>query len=227
MSGPAPPADEFAFQGRTAEEYSQFFDLSPKDWSSILDCGAGPSSFAATVHDETNVVSVDPAYQDSIAKLRDRSETSIKRLNATFPKIKDRFVWSFYDGLDDRLAYLEQAQEQFLDDIVHSPGRYVAAALPSLPFQGNAFELILTAHFLFLYDNQIDKPFLYQALDELCRVARSEVRVYPLMSLSGQPSELVEPAIAWLEEAGHTCELRSVPFEFHRGAEEMLVITPD
>lgn len=218
--------DEFAFQGRTAREYSSFFDLNTDDWTSILDCGAGPSSFTATVREETPVIAVDPAYQAPVSELRTRSQSSIDGLRSTFSGIRDQFVWTFYTGTEERIAYLERARERFLQDITGSPGNYVAGALPSLPFQADAFDLALSAHFLFLYGDQLGEPFHREALAELCRVARKEVRVYPLFSLAGW-SGLVDPLISWLDNAGHDVGRRDVPFEFYQGANEMLVIAPE
>lgn len=225
MNGHAPPADEFAFQGRTATEYSRFFDLEPGAWGSILDCGAGPSSFAATVQGETDVIAVDPAYRAPVSELRTRSRATIDRVRETFGDIEDQFVWTFYDDLEDRVGYLERARDQFLADVTESPENYVAAGVPRLPFRKDAVDLALTAHFLFLYADQLGESFHRQALAELCRVAEREVRVYPLLSLAGR-SELLDPTTAWLEETGHTAERRSAPFEFYEGADEMLVITP-
>ncbi len=226
MTDDLPAPDEFAFQGRTAAEYERFFDLDPGAWSSILDCGAGPGSFAATVGDGSDIVAVDPAYRASASRLRTRSQASIDGLAATFSEISDQFVWRFYDDIDDRIGYLERARERFLADLTGG-GRYVAAALPSLPFRADAFDLALSAHFLFLYAEQLGEQFHRRALAELCRVARSELRVYPLRSLAGREPAALDRSLAWLDDAGHAAERREVPFEFYEGANEMLVVTPE
>jgi len=58
----------------------------------------------------------------------------------------DLFVWEFYDGVADRRRYLERAREAFLTDHPDGRGRYVAAALPDLPFADDSFSLVLSPH---------------------------------------------------------------------------------
>lgn len=223
---PVPNPDEFAFQGRTAEEYARFFDLDPAKWDSVLDCGAGPSSFAASTRDETDVVAVDPVYAAPASELRERGAASVERVASHFSGLEERFVWQFYDDLDDRVEYLECAHDRFFEDFAASPDRYVAAALPRLPFREDSFDLALTAHLLFMYEDRLDEAFHYRAVAELCRVARSQVRVYPLATLGGQSAEYVDPVVSRLEADGHRVARRPIPFEFQRGADEMLVVDP-
>lgn len=217
---------EFAFQGRTAEEYRRLFDLDPTAWDSVLDCGAGPSSFTAAVRGRTDAVAVDPAYRAPASELRARAEASVERVASTFAGAEQRFVWEFYSGLEDRISYLERAHGRFLADFRSAPGRYVAAALPDLPFETDSFELVLAAHLLFMYDEWLDEEFHWNAIGELCRVARTEVCVYPLLSLDGTRSEYVDSVVTRLDDLGHCVERRPVPFEFQRGADEALVVEP-
>lgn len=60
-------------------------------------------------------------------------------------------------------------------------------------------------------------------LRELCRVA-SEVRVFPLLALGGQPSPFVTTAITDLQTAGFEATIEAVPDEFQRGGNQMLRI---
>jgi hypothetical protein len=57
----------------------------------------------------------------------------------------------------------------------------------------------------------------------MCRVAR-EVRVFPLVALSGEPSSYVAPSASALREAGYTVSLEVVPYEFQRGGNQMMRI---
>jgi ubiquinone/menaquinone biosynthesis C-methylase UbiE len=202
------------------------FDLDHATWSSILDCGAGPSSFTAEIREKTEAVAVDPAYQASVSELRARSEATVERLASRFANIEGRFVWDFYENLDDRISYLERAHERFFADFGSAPGRYIAAALPHLPFRTDSFDLALVAHLLFMYDRWMNEEFHRKAIGELCRVARTEVRVYPLFSIDGTRSKFVDPVVTWLEDVGHHVERRTVPFEFQQGANEVLVVNP-
>ena len=63
------------------------------------------------------------------------------------------------------------------------PERYVAGGLPDLPFEADSADLALVANLLFVYDDRLDREFHAAALRELARVAREEVRVFPLASL--------------------------------------------
>lgn len=101
---------------------------------------------------------------------------------------------------------------------------YVAAALPELPFADGAFDVALSAHLLFLYGDRLDVAFHRSALAELARVASDEVRVYPLCGLDTERYDRVDEAVAPLRAAGHIVSERAVPFEFQRGADEMLVV---
>ena len=88
-----------------------------------------------------------------------------------------------------------KALDELLNDFaLHGPsgtecdGRYVNAALPTLPFADHSFDVVLSAHFLFTYaavedggmmaTREFDLDFHLRAMTELARVAR-EVRLYP------------------------------------------------
>ena len=62
------------------------------------------------------------------------------------------------------------------------------------------------------------------AIREMCRVAR-EARVFPLLGAYGEPSPHLVPAIQHLRHLGCGVERRRVPYEFLRGANEMLTVT--
>src|SRR5581483_8713115 len=94
--------------------------------------------------------------------------------------------------------------------------RYLDLSLPSVPSQ--AFDLALCSHFLFLYSDQLDSEFHIQAIRAMLGVAR-EVRVFPITGLSGETSA----HLAEVFETFHG-ELVTVPYEFLRGANQMLVI---
>jgi hypothetical protein len=60
-----------------------------------------------------------------------------------------------------------------------------------------------------------------RALEDLCRVAR-QVRVFPLVQLDGQRSPYLMSSIDRLTSLGHSADIVVVPYEFQRGAKEML-----
>jgi len=78
------------------------------------------------------------------------------------------------------------------------------------------------SHFLFLYDDRLDFEFHVASLRELARITDGEVRVYPLVNLKAEPSRVLE-GLSGASLPGRL-ERRPVPFEFLRGAREMLVL---
>ena len=125
-----------------------------------------------------------------------------------------------------RRQYLRAAAERFLADYATHPERYVAGGLPDLPFEADSADLALVANLLFVYDDRLDREFHAAALRELARVAREEVRVFPLASLDRTRSAFVDPVTETLRADGHSVEFRPVPYEFQPGATEMLVVEP-
>ncbi len=110
-----------------------------------------------------------------------------------------------------------------LDHQGKAAGRYVDAALPALPFDDAAFDLALRSHFLFLYTTQLGETFHRAAVEELCRGA-GEVRLFPLVALGGQRSPYVELLISERRLAGDDVSIEIVPYQFQRGANQMMRI---
>jgi ubiquinone/menaquinone biosynthesis C-methylase UbiE len=104
-------------------------------------------------------------------------------------------------------------------------GRYVDAELPTLPFQDRSFGLAVCSHFLFLYSDHLDAEFHQRAVLELCRVAR-EVRIFPLLALGAQASAHVRGIQGHVRRLGYQVSLEVVPYEFQRGANQMMRIRP-
>jgi hypothetical protein len=120
------------------------------------------------------------------------------------------------------------AMRTFLDDFDDGlrQGRYVADELPSLSFDNGTFDLALCSHFLFLYTDQLTEDFHFHAIRELSRVAR-EVRVFPLVALGGKPSSYVETVGTRLKESHLCVTIQRVPYEFVRGANELMCVRPN
>ena len=217
--------EEFRFIGRTFTEYCRMFDLTPRELpDAVLDCPGGPSSFTAVASVlGVEATAVDPAYDlpaDALAEeCTGAVETTVEQLRQT----RDLFEWEFYGNVATRGRYLRAAAERFLADRARCPNRYVAASLPHLPFETDAFDLALSGNLCFVYDDRLDIGFHVDALDELARVA-GEVRVFPLHSLDGSQSASLGPTMDRLRDRGRTVTRRSVPYEFQPGATQMLVV---
>jgi hypothetical protein len=214
--------------GRSLKEYIAMFNLTPADLNrGILDCGGGPASFNAEMTRQGYAVtSCDPIYQFTADEIS-------QRIQETYPKIidgvtanQDSYVW-------DAIASPEQLGEvrmatmnQFLQDFSagFQAGRYLVAELPHLPFANQQFDLALCSHLLFTYSDQLSTEFHLAAIAELCRIA-TEVRIFPLLDISGAPSPHLQPVIHQLKQQGYKPEIQSVNYEFQKGGNQLLKIT--
>ena len=96
----------------------------------------------------------------------------------------------------------------FGTDFAPDDARYVAAALPWLPFPDDRFALTLSGFLLFVYPELFGPDDLLAALRELTRVTRGEVRVYPVMSSAGEPYAELPALRAALAGRGVATEIR-------------------
>lgn len=218
--------EEVAFIGRTAAEYERLFDLNIDAWAGqrVLDCPSGACSFVAAARERgVDALGADVEYDRSPAALAGRCATDVDRAMASLDGVEHLYRWEFYDDVPDLRSYRECAARRFLHDYAHNGERYVDALLPELPFPDGAFDLVLSAHFLFLYDDRLSERFHVRTARELLRVG-DQLRVFPLVGFDAERSAYVEPVVDRLRTDGHDVEIRSVPFEFQRGADEMLVV---
>ncbi len=220
--------DQVVPWGRSLDEYIRMFDLSEGDLSSaILDCGAGPASFNAEMrHRGCTVVSCDPIFRFSAAHISRRIDDTYYLILEKAVDNRDKFLWHEMKSPEQlgiiRMAAMKQFLEHFPLGI--SEGRYRVAELPSLPFRDFEFDLALCSHLLFTYSHMLSIEFHLAAVRELCRVAR-EARVFPLMPNFGENrSEHVAPLIEQLTAEGYRCAIRTVPYEFQKGGNEMLLV---
>jgi len=213
--------------GRSWSEYQRMFALSPDDLrAKILGCGDGPASFNAEATAQgQRVVSCDPIYAFSAAEIEGRVRACYDDLIAQVWQQRDGFLWTEFRDPDHLGACRLQAMQAFLADYPAGlqASRYVAAALPELPFERGQFDLALVSHFLFLYSDRFDLAFHLASFRELLRVAR-EVRVFPLLDLARARSAHLGPLCASLRDAGFFVKIRRVSYEFQRGGNELLSV---
>jgi ubiquinone/menaquinone biosynthesis C-methylase UbiE len=120
------------------------------------------------------------------------------------------------------------AMNEFLADYESATDRtrYVAAALPDLPFPDDSFDLALCSHFLFLYSTDLSLDFHRRSILDLFRVA-AELRIFPLLDMDGRPSPHVQPLLRDLPRHSLQATIEPVEYEFQRGGNEMLRIVRD
>jgi SAM-dependent methyltransferase len=215
--------------GRSYEEYLRMFDLRPDDLKGrILGCADGPASFNSELTRRGGrVVSVDPLYEFSAGEIAQRIEETRDEVIGQTRREQDRFVWDTIGSVEELARIRMAAMKDFLDDYEpgKSGGRYLAAGLPDLPFEDREFDLALSAHLLFFYADQLPRDFHRAGLLELCRVAR-EVRIFPLVDVNGVLSYHLEPILNELASGELEAQIRTVPYEFQRGGNQMLRIRP-
>lgn len=211
--------------GRTFDEYVAMFSLDEADRSrSILGCSDGPASFNAEgLARNVKVVSVDPLYQFSVPQIRRRIADTAPAIAGEMRSNAGDFLWHHFKSVDELVAARMHAMQIFLGDLTSGleQGRYVPAELPELPFFDGTFDLALCSHFLFLYSEHHDTQFHVSAAQELCRVAQ-EVRIFPLVELSGAISRHLPAVIDALSAAGRKVTVEAVNYEFQKGANQML-----
>jgi hypothetical protein len=209
---------------RSAEEYRAMFDLTPEDLAgSVLDCSAGGSSFTAET--EGRVVAVDPAYALGRREVAERVRAGLAEGVRIIDENADRFEWGWYGSPERRAEMRRAAAERFVADLRGRPGRYVAGALPHLPLASSSVDLVLCSHLLFTWSDSFGEDWHRRALVELVRVARREVRVFPVVvSGTAEPVAFLDGLRRELDALGHHTELSPVPYRFQRGGDRMLVI---
>ncbi len=211
--------------GRSFAEYRDMFALSVEDMQGrVLGCGDGPASFnAEATAAGVRVVSVDPVYAFTAAEVESRVNEIFETVVSQTRAAADRFVWNRFADADALGRARLDAMRCFLRDYEtgKNAGRYVEASLPDLNFAAGAFDLALCSHLLFLYSEHLSLDEHIAAVRALLRVAR-EVRIFPLLDLSGAPSPYIIPICETLSAEGYIVEQQVVPYEFMRGGNTML-----
>lgn len=219
--------DRIVFIGRTFDEYMQMFDLKEPELVAqrILDCPAGACSFTAIVNQlGGDATAADIAYFHSIDELADKGVQDIEHVKFELSKVHDNFVWEYFETIDDLASAREKALIDSTQARKQNPDRYVPVILPNLPFSDQTFDLTLSAHFLFMYSDRLDYDFHLKTVQELMRVTREELRIFPLVDLSGKRYEQLARLRDDLVSLGFITEEIKVPYEFQQGANQMLKV---
>lgn len=217
--------DQVVPWGRSFDEYRRMFAMSDADLSGrILGCGDGPASFnAAATRRGLRVTSCDPVYRWDAAALRARIDQAYGEMLDQVRRNQHQFVWDSIPSVEELGRVRMAAMSEFIADYPDGrrEGRYVDAALPSLPFRDGEFDLALCSHLLFLYSDHLGEALHHASVLELGRVA-TEVRVFPLLALGGTPSPFVDGCADLLRENGYEVAVERVAYEFQRGGNLMI-----
>jgi SAM-dependent methyltransferase len=216
-----------AFFGRTLAEYLQMFALEIDELRGrkILDVASGPGSFVAeALALGLDATGCDPIYAQEAATIAAQGKRDIdgcrEQIRANPSVLAYRDIETFYG---EKYAALER----FAADFQHRSGesRYIVGALPALPFEDGAFDLVLSANFLMVYapladggmhdGEEFGLEFHRQAFRELARVTRSELRVPGIHTWTQPPKAhpYCGPLVAELEALGFAVELAPTDYD--------------
>lgn len=213
--------------GRSKAEYLKMFNLTPENLKQqILDCAAGPASFNAAMNKQgLKVVSCDPIYQFTAQEIAQKIEETYDIIFEGVEANKHKYIWKKIKSPQELAQVRMAAMKEFLEDfpLGIQERRYLNYSLPNLPFQSKQFDLALCSHFLFTYSDLLTLDFHRQAITEMLRVA-TEVRIFPLLNISGKPSLFLQPLLEILPQQGYQVAIQKVEYEFQQGGNQMLIV---
>ncbi|WP_413377656.1 SAM-dependent methyltransferase [Alkalihalobacillus sp. 1P02AB] len=219
--------ERIVFIGRSYEEYIKMFALSEEALigKRILDCPAGACSFAAVAAKKgLNVTAIDQAYRFSPEQIRRKGVLDIEHVIDNMHMTKTKYQWEFFENIPHLKEHRLTALQTFLADYTQCNDNYITATIPNLPFADGEYDLLLSAHFLFMYGDRLDVTFHLEAINEMIRVTNKEVRIFPLVDLYGKRYEHLDIVISHIRGLGCDVVMEEVEYEFQRGANTMLRI---
>lgn len=219
--------DRVAFFGRTLAEYLQMFAIGIDDLrgARILDVASGPGSFVAeALALGLDATGCDPLYSQAAAEIVARGRADI---DACRQQLRRKPGVLVYRDIDRFYSDKDAALAAFAADFRRRQGacRYVAGALPSLPFPDASFDVVLSANFLLIYAPLADGgmhdgddfglDFHLRAFRDLARVTRRELRVTGMHTWTQPPTPhpYRQPVVQALEQAGFAVTLVSSDYD--------------
>ncbi|WP_058308232.1 methyltransferase domain-containing protein [Gracilibacillus massiliensis] len=220
--------NRIVYIGRTFDEYIDMFALSDDflKGKRILDCPAGACSFTAIGNKKGyDITACDIAYYYDVEELKDKGLQDIEHAMETMRNVRDNYKWEYFKDIESLRRHRLSALHDVTNDRREAKKNYIPAALPQLPFEDNSFDVLLSAHFLFMYADRLNYQFHIDTLNELLRVTKDHIRIFPLVDLEGNTYKSLDKTLHYLEEIGCTTEIVQVPYEFQIHANSMLIIS--
>lgn len=231
--------DRVACLGRTLDEYVEMFnlDLELLKGTSILDCASGPASFACEAQKKNiKVVACDPIYAQAIDEIIESAERDIPACIRETQRHRDRFLRETNEEDINFLNEKLKALTLFASDYkkMDACRRYVPAAFPHLPFFDGGFDMVVSANLLFLYsdvksggileNSHFDYLFHHRAIHEMLRIARNEVRIYPVVGPNKEKHPFISELLQDESFFPYDMQFESVTMKDIKGATQMLRI---
>ncbi|WP_431799764.1 SAM-dependent methyltransferase [Halobacillus andaensis] len=219
--------EKIIFIGRTYEEYLSMFALSENALKNkrILDCPAGACSFTAVGRQRgLDISAADITYSHSADQLKNKGMKDLNHAMENIDKARENYVWTYFSGVENLREHRMRALEETVKDMNRAKENYIPVTLPELPFKDQEFDIVLSAHFLFMYADRMSEEFHLATIEEMIRVSKEEVRIFPTVDLEGKRYENMDRLIAYLTEGGYMTREEDVPYEFQSSANRMLII---
>lgn len=218
--------ENFLITGRTFTEYCAFFnlDIHTLRGKKVLDCPSGVSSFIAEAMNKgVDAYGCDPVYHHPLSHITTQATETINKIYEDTSWMEGH-NFHFYGSIENHRHFRESALRTFVQHF--NQERYAGHALPHLPYPDNNFDLLLSSHLLFVYDDRLNLQFHTEAITEMLRIAK-EVRIFPLIDFTNSrknEANNLSPYAYEIEKRFHAQRCR-VNFEFQRGGGVMLKIT--
>ncbi|MFE7527726.1 class I SAM-dependent methyltransferase [Kitasatospora sp. NPDC057542] len=227
-----PPAHpDVLVTSRPLDEYCALFGLTRARLAALpgplLDCPGGAAGLAAEARElGCRVIAADPVYALPLPAVVVRA-LAARAAMATAMAARPQLSPSPRPYRSEHyLRSWDRARRLFAADSSAHPQRYVAAALPRLPFADGAFALTLSGYLLFAYPELFGPEHQLAALTELVRVTSpdGEVRVQPLHDGRGRRCGHLDPLRHALGERRIASEVRRLPGPVDGRARRVLVL---
>jgi len=214
--------------GRNFQEYKTMFKLSANDLTkSIASFGDGPACFNYEASKQgIRVTSYDPIYQFSTDQLSSRIEQTRKVVMQQVKENAENYNWTNIPDPSTLEKLRMSAMQLFLEDFENGKkqGRYINHELPArINIPDHFYSLGLSSHFLLLYP-QLGYDFHVQAISEMLRCCE-EIRIFPVCDLDAAETDLAKRIIEYFEQS-YTVNLLDTSYDFQKGDNKLLVISP-
>jgi len=194
----------------------------------IADVASGASSFCAEwrQQNQSRCIAIDPVYGLGALELENRVRRGVATAIRNIEVAPQDYRWdSAFKSVSDHQQERTSAALRFLADIRESR-YYIAAQIEHLPLMDDSVDLVLSSHLLFTYAGSLSIDFHVKSLTEMVRIARSEVRIFPVVGFEYNADATVAAVMEWSRRIeGLSISIVPVEYEFLRGADKMMVIS--
>lgn len=156
----------------------------------------------------------DPQYinnGDNVDSLKSLAEHDFELLLNQVINQPNLFNWDYYKSPQHLRNINKYCLELFSKDYKINVGkRYLKAELPfRLPFDDDAFDMVLSGNLLFFYSDFLDFDFHIKSIYEMLRVSK-EIRIYPINRADNKPSPVLDDILSFFNQDNKSKTIKSV-----------------